>query len=67
MEIDLDSDEDHEVSSSENIQEPELPASYSYEDLKRYLKDAFGFDDFREGQFETISNILEGKSVLFIS
>jgi ATP-dependent DNA helicase RecQ len=31
------------------------------------LQEYFGFEAFREGQFETIQNILGGKSTMFIS
>ena len=31
------------------------------------ILDLFGFEGFREGQYETINNILSGKSTLFVS
>lgn len=37
------------------------------EHLTTCLQHYFGFEQFREGQYETIDNILHGRSTLFIS
>lgn len=35
--------------------------------MEKLIQDLFGFKTFRDGQYETIRNILEGRSTLFIS